>query len=311
MKIIGTDASGKALEACTPDDITWFCTVVHALPWRAAKSAQYASIPHEYVFPGRNCPLTKHDFYRLNRVMRAWGQPRTFGNKPQQHTPINLTYNEHSYFTTDQDNEAVGNIQRGPHSRRYTSKVDHDTEYPGHPREHFAPEELPFTELDGASGVWDLMSYPQNKSIPPSKYTNFGRRQPTPTERMDTPMHRELRRIVREHFPDGSPATLELACRTGAALDSGAVSPRNYTGVEWSRGMLNELVHKYPTVQAVHNSVLPGPDPATGEIQTWPLLICANDGDVPRETLDEALGRTTQLAIISDGEGEGWEVRKL
>ena len=57
-------------------------------------------------------------------------------------------------------------------------------------------------------------------------------------------------RIVR-HFSGRHPRTLDVGCGSGALLSLGVVRPPDYTGVDPSQGMLNELVLRYPDVHRV------------------------------------------------------------
>ena len=58
-----------------------------------------------------------------------------------------------------------------------------------------------------------------------------------------------VRAQIAEHFRGHSPRTLDVGCGAGALLDLGVVSPADYTGVDSSQGMLNELVLKHPAVR--------------------------------------------------------------
>lgn len=61
----------------------------------------------------------------------------------------------------------------------------------------------------------------------------------------------EVAARIAEHFRGRSPRTLDVGCGAGALLDLELVQPTDYTGVDCSQGMLNELVLKYPAVHRV------------------------------------------------------------
>lgn len=222
-------------------DVDWFIDVTRTIEWTEAKSYR-DSVPHWYSFLGNRSPLGKQDYYRLSRVLRAVGQPRNFNRT----IGINLDLDGWTYFTTDRDIEAVGNLQRGPAGKLYGKQVA--------PRTERAGQELMMSARDGISGVSDLLELQQARTDNLNAINAYGRRSSTAAELQEHPSTRKRAKFLMQTVGGGSYSLLDLGCGTGRLLDTNIPAKALYIGVDTSRGMLNELLMKHPKALRLKNA---------------------------------------------------------
>ena len=145
-------------------------------------------------------------------LVRAGAVIRTFGRpgKFYRSTNIYLTIGDVKYWTMDARVRDTTLVNRATTDRTYGPQDAPDT------------STGTFTGYDAIAADFDL--------------------------RRDSSKDAHVRDRIASYFGDRSPRTLDVGCGSGALLDLGVVSPRQYTGVDCSQGMLNELVLKHPSV---------------------------------------------------------------
>lgn len=103
--------------------------------------------------------------------------------------------------------------------------------------------------------------------------------------------------LIRARFTGRSPRTLDVGCGTGALLDLGLVQARDCTGIDSSKGMLNELVLKHPDVgrlipaafEDVPDAMLDGP---------FDLVTAM---DVPDLDVERLAALCSGTVVVADG----------
>lgn len=189
----------------TEADLTWWLKLAPTLDWIWAKT--YASFaPHHYVVNGRTLGMTDADFMRAGAVIRTFGEPGKF----YKDTNIYLTSPDGStkWWTMDPRVADTDLVNMATTERSY--------------------------------GVQDA---PRTVSGIRSDYDEIA----PEYDRLHDPVTSAQRRaLVRSLAGRFGPRlrTLDIGCGTGAALDWGFTTWRNYTGVDPSQGMLNEFVIK-------------------------------------------------------------------
>ena len=180
-----------------------------------------------------------HDYVVLGRtpgltrldMVRAGAVIRTFGQPGKFHSSTNIYLRDGGlkYWTMDARVKDTDLINRASVERSY------------------GPQDAPVTatgsmeEYDRIAADYDL--------------------------RRDDSQDRAVRSKIADDFQGRSPRALDVGCGTGPLLDMGVVSPSDFTGLDCSQGMLNELLLKHPTVhrviparfEDVSNEVLGGP----------------------------------------------------
>ncbi len=206
-------------EIVTQEDLDWWLALAPTLEWTWAKT--YAdSAPHNYVVLGRTKGIEREDFIRAGRVIRTFGQPGKFYSNLNIYlvSPDGTT----KWWTMD---EAVTDTDL---INMATTEVD------------YGRQDAPKTDT-GTFTLYDSLA------------TVYDKMWTTPEDEAE---NLAVRRLVVEHFGPFAPKTLDIGCGTGLLLDLGITAPGLFTGVDPSRGMLNELVRKWPKVTKVIPSTM-------------------------------------------------------
>lgn len=205
----------------TPDHLAWWHDLAPTLQWRFAKTmAQY---PHSYIHASDQNHLRTAVFLQAARVIETFGRPARFRNKPKIYldSPDESTryWIELEPGTTVHD---VRLVNRAPNGQN----EDWDT----------SPEPIPstdtreFTTYDRFAVEYDHMY----------------------EDPADLEENASLRRLITSQLGTYSaPITLDVGCGTGLTLDLGITSPVLYTGIDPSKGMLNQLYRKHPRVEQI------------------------------------------------------------
>lgn len=173
--------------------------------------ARTSDFPHSYIVKGKD--LSDNNFQQAVRVIRTFGQPSRFF----QWTHLYLINDNTKWWTMGAPVEETTIIN--------TAMVE----------ESFGQQDAPRTET-GAFTVYDQIA------------TEYDGLYTSPEDLAENLL---VRSIIREHFGASAPDTLDVGCGTGLLLDLGVVSTRLYTGIDPSRGMLNQLVAKHPRVAEI------------------------------------------------------------
>lgn len=155
--------------------------------------------------------MSREDFVRAGHVIRTFGQPGRY----YESTNIYLHDEERrwKWWTADRNVLDTDLVNRADASLAYGPQVAPSTRTPA------------FTEWDAVALEWDRVR--------------------------DRSQDAAVLGVIRRHFGDYAPRTLDVGCGTGALLDLGRVAAAFTTAIDSSQGMLNELVFKYPKVGRV------------------------------------------------------------
>jgi SAM-dependent methyltransferase len=131
-----------------------------------------------------------------------------------------------------------------------------------------------FTEYDGIAADYDL--------------------------RRDGSHDAQIAERIIEHFGGRYPRTLDIGCGSGALLSQGVVRPSDYSGVDPSQGMLNELVLRHPDVDRVFPGTLDD-FVKTGSAEGYDLVVMQGVPGIDVGTLRVNPGGL--LLVVDDAEG--------
>lgn len=195
-------------------ELEWWLNLAPTLTWRFAKTMP--DYPHSYVVKGRT--LEAETFDRAVLVIRRFGEPEKF----QKSTRIYLTDPE-----TNTKWWTMGDTLDGT---TIINQSDADKTY--------GVQDAPRTVAEN----------PMSLTAAAAHFTQLG---PTYNESLsDTGLDDPVRKAIVKHFGPYAPTTLDIGAGTGRLLDWRVTSPKLYTAVDPSQGMLNELIRKYPKLTA-------------------------------------------------------------
>jgi hypothetical protein len=196
------------------DDLQWWFRIAETLEWKWAKTYEKFA-PHSYIVLGKTPGLGREDFIRAGAVIRTFGHTRKFWKRLSIYleTPDDTV----RYWTMD-DNVLD------------TDLVNMTTELKA-----YGPQNAPSTE----TGTWTIYDGR-------AAFYEYARRSPGVKDAED-----KLRTIVRNHFGETRPTILDVGAGTGAVMDLKLTWPENYTAVDPSKAMLNQLLVKHGTVTKI------------------------------------------------------------
>ncbi len=226
----------------------------------------------EWIWAKTYAESAPHDYVVLGRTtgltrhefVRAGAVIRTFGQpgKFYESTNIYLESGGLKYWTMDARVKDTTLINRASTERVYGVQ-DAPSTYTGR-----------FTEFDGIAADYDL--------------------------RRNSSHDAQLAERIVGHFGGRQPRTLDVGCGSGALLSLGMVRPSDYTGVDPSQGMLNELVLRYPDVDRVFPGTL-DEFMRTGSVEAYDLVVVQGVPGVDIGTLRVNPGGL--LLVVDDAEG--------
>jgi hypothetical protein len=223
----------------------------------------------EWIWAKTYAQSAPHDYVVLGRTsgltredfVRAGAVIRTFGQpgKFYNSTNVYLTAGGWKWWTMDPRVKDTDLINRATTERSY-GRQDAPRTFTG-----------TFTEYDAIAADYDLRGVRTGESL--------------------------VRARILEFFKDHSPTTLDVGCGTGSLLDLEIVSPRLYTGVDPSQGMLNELVLKHPAVRRLFPARFE--DVSDDDLDTpFELVVAMN---VPSVDPDRLHALCSGLVIVTEG----------
>ncbi len=163
--------------------------------------------PHRYVVLDKHLPAD--DFFRAVRVIRTFGEPGKFYSR----TNIYLTHNDLKWWVMGKEIETNGVINQATADKVYGEQ--------NVPSTHTGQ----YTLYDGLSLSYD------------GRYTD------SESQSENTKMWKLINSMLKGRLVP----TLDVGCGTGLLLDLKLARPQDYTGVDPSQGMLNELILKHPS----------------------------------------------------------------
>lgn len=199
----------------TQEDLDWWLAKVETLTWTWAKS--YAdTAPHWYVVEPRTPDMTHEDYIRAAKVIHTYGQPGKFWS----YTNLYLTDPQQKWKywimgTVQENDETYGLINRAAAENTY------------------GPQDSPATRSPEGPAFYDALA------------ADYDAMWEDPS---DLEENAQVKALIKSHFSGYAPTTLDVGCGTGLLLDLGVVSTQNYTGLDPSQGMLNQLIRKHPRV---------------------------------------------------------------
>lgn len=198
------------------EDLKWWLDFAPRLHWTFAKTMK--TTPHWYVVQGKTPGVTHAELERAARVIHTFGHPEQFNGT----TRLYLTNREGTYkwFTMDGPVENIYLINMAPADQYFGEQRNLSTE------------------------THDMTDY----DLIATQYDDWYRDAASQSE------NEWVRRLIQDQFGAYAPKTLDVGCGTGLLLDLQVTAPGLYTGIDPSRGMLNQLVLKHPKV----NDLRPG-----------------------------------------------------
>lgn len=246
---------------CTAEDLQWWLDLAESLQWRFASTM--AETPHDYVVRGKG--LSEADFEKAVRVIRTFGQPGKF-------------YDMVGIYLTDEDSGHKWWTMGAPLAQ--TIIINRAST-----REVYGTQDAPVTDT-GRFTMYDALS---------TGYDDLYQSQRAREE------NQAVRQAIIKHFGAYAPTTLDLGCGTGLTLDLGITAPGLFTGVDESRGMLNELIRKHPRAGDIHaaraEEVVPG---WRGEGRQYELVLSlfGSPSHIEPGTIEDAASMASEMAVF-------------
>lgn len=217
----------------TTDDREWWDNLAPTLAWRYAKTMP--NVPHSYVVAGRTPGFSKADAIRAARVIQAYGRPAKFNGRPK------------IYLDGPAPSDSGGLVSDSGDGRaRYWVEFSE--------KKGETVEDCRLVNVAVTDDVWDDGTAPVTETGEATRYDYLA----AGYDEMyynssDEQENAEMRSLIFSAIGDmdHAPATLDIGAGTGLLLDLGLTSPRVYTGVDPSRGMLNKLFRKHSKVERV------------------------------------------------------------